>query len=523
MTKSRTSGRRVGGIGIAFAIVLASQPAPAQDADLATVAALERTLIQAIQRAESSVVSIARIKNAPRSPSADRFGLDRNRFRHDLPRLDTDRPGSSDFIPNEFGSGILIAPLPESDKRFILTNQHVVKGGPVVGASQRASDSRLYVRFSNRRGYYAEIFAADPRSDLAVLTVDQEALNVPGSSLKPIQLGNASDVHKGQIVLTLGNPYAVARDGSASAGWGIVSNIARRPQPMESTLIDPQARADDTMLHLGTLLQIDTRLNLGTSGGAVVNLKGELIGVTTALAALEGYETSVGYALPLDDATRRIIETLARGQEVEYGFLGVSPEDVLPEELQRLSGRFQQVSAVGLLRVFPNSPASLGGLMAADVVLAVNGQPVYDRYDLMRLVSELGPAAEAHLTVWRERTGENLDLTVTLGKWPVVNEEQIIAPNPRHPPWRGLTIDYPTGRRKFLPQPIHRLPNGVLVTTVAAQSPAEQAGLQPGDFISRVDQTPVRTPDEFYRSVRNTEQNEVTLTLSDGRQVTIPK
>src|SRR5262249_42495116 len=138
-------------------------------------------------------------------------------------------------------------------------------------------------------------------------------------------------VRKGQIVIALGNPYAIARDGSASATWGIVSNISRQAMA-EGEPTDSEARRNETIHHLGTLIQLDARLDLGTSGGALLNLQGELIGMTTSLAAIVGYEKSAGFAIPFDDSMKRIIESLRQGKEVEYGFLGVTPGEILPGE-----------------------------------------------------------------------------------------------------------------------------------------------------------------------------------------------
>ena len=130
------------------------------------------------------------------------------------------------------------------------------------------------------------------------------------------------------MVLSLGNPYAIARDGSASVSWGMIGNISRRPAPVrQRDLGPPEAK---TIHQYGTLLQVDTRMELGTSGGALVDLRGKLVGITTSLAALEGYEKSVGFAIPIDSFSRRVIETLCRGYEVEYGFLGLTPLPVLP-------------------------------------------------------------------------------------------------------------------------------------------------------------------------------------------------
>src|SRR5262249_42894439 len=153
------------------------------------------------------------------------------------------------------------------------------------------------------------------RSDLAVLKL-QERL----PDLKPIKLGDGGAARKGQFILSLANPFAAGfRDGSPSASWGILSNVRRR---MPGGLTEVE-RNRLQLQQFGNLFQLDARLNLGCSGGAVLNLDGELIGLSTAQAALSGVETPGGFALPLDAGVRRILEVLKRGEEVEYGFLGV--------------------------------------------------------------------------------------------------------------------------------------------------------------------------------------------------------
>src|SRR5207302_1902592 len=130
----------------------------------------------------------------------------------------------------------------------------------------------------DRRGYYARIIAADPRSDLAILSIDYAALGLKSSDLHAIPLRALSaPLRKGQLVVALGNPYAIARDGSASASWGMISNIARRPAPVRQR--ETGVPRSETIHQFGTLLQVDTRMELGTSGGALVNLRGELVGV----------------------------------------------------------------------------------------------------------------------------------------------------------------------------------------------------------------------------------------------------
>jgi serine protease Do len=480
---------------------------------LAAASAIEHVFVDVIHRVEPSVVSVARVRPGP---SLNQF----NPFETDLLRSrDFDKPDSPDFVPNEFGTGIIVAPLAGSNERFVLTNYHIVHGGPAAAGNSRPVESQIYVRLNDRRGYHARIIAADPRSDLAVLAIDYAALGMKPEEIKPIPLRTeSSPLQKGQLVLSLGNPYAIARDGSPSVSWGMIGNISRRPAPSRQRDL---ASLDAKTIHqYGTLLQVDTRLDLGTSGGALVNLRGQLVGITTSLAALEGYEKSVGFAIPIDAFTRRVIEALCRGYEVEYGFLGLTPLPIRADQLRR-PGNVKQVSAVHVEQVIPNSPAAFAGVEPNDVILQIEGHRLLDHYDLMRFVGTYAPDSTVRMTVWRPHEGRELTLTAKLGKWPVKEDEAIIATAQRFPAWRGMTVDYPTGRNKYIGWPF-QFKEAVLVTSVASHSPAQAAGVVDGDFISSVGGIPVRTPVEFYEAVRRFD-GDVSLELADHRRVTVSK
>lgn len=476
---------------------------------LAAAIVLEQTLVKVIAKAEKSVVSIARIKRnrvrKPQLPNVNGNGV-----------RDRDNPASPDFIPNDFGSGVIISPA--GKERFILTNYHVVKGGPIYKQKEDKSTSNLYVRLSNRRGYMAKIIAADPRADLAVMTIDYDALKMKRDEVVPLKMGSRDKFRKGQIVISLGNPYAQARDGSASASWGMISNISRKPKPA-AKVDNFETRKQETLHHLGTLLHVDTRLGIGTSGGALLNLKGELVGITTSMAALEGYETTVGYAVPFNAAMRRVVATLVKGHEVEYGFLGVSPLDVTPNSASPIPRRLKRGFGTRVAQVHENSPAERAGIVANDVILDVDSQPIRDRYDLMRHIGNKPPEAKSRLRIWRSGEGREFFVSVQLGKWPVVNSAEIIATNPRFPVWRGIKVDYPTGRNKYLPRP-HRYHKAVLVTSVKNPKLEQGRRLQPGDFITHVNGKPVQTPAEFAK-VTKPLRGPAILKLASKREIRV--
>lgn len=488
-------------------LVVFAMPSRAQDPALA----LEETVVKLVERIEPSVVSIARVKPAPSdSVFVELPLLERKRREQELPPTDPEDP---DFQPNDFGAGIIITP-PGGEERLVLTNYHVVRGGPVFPSTSAEDGTSLVLRFAHRRSCEASIIAADPRCDLAVLRLHFKNADMPPADLKPLDWSSSSPIRKGQFVLMLGNPHALARDGSASVSWGMISNLTRRPLPWTKD------RPTKVMLYrLGNLVQIDGRLNLGTSGGPVVNLKGELIGLTTSLAAVDGYEKSAGFAIPFDDLTRRIVKSLVAGQEVEYGMLGIEPKDVTPSEFRRYNIGLNQGSAAKAGSISHDSPAYRAGIERDDVFLRVAGEQVLSEYDLMRLVGLHAPETEVELLVWRQRRGDPFPIKVKLGKWPVSDDEGIIETNPRFAPWRGLSVDYPTSRLKWTPTdrdgpPPYR--RAVLVIKVADETAARTAGLQPGDFISHVNKTAVQTPTEFHAAIKSA-TGPVTLRLHADR------
>lgn len=491
------------GLWSVLALTSLTRPSSAQDPAMV----LEDSLIKVVEQNEAAVVSIARITRSPipQMPNGHlRLG--------GWPRPEIERhPNELELLPNEYGAGSLIGPSNSAD-RFVLTNLHVVRGGPVY-PDFKVDNTELRVQFSDRRGCRAAIIAADPRSDLAVLRLEWEAAGIKPADYPRLNWEEAAPPRKGQFCILLGNPYAIARDGSASVSWGLVSNLTRQPiSTTRPTHLDNEEMAQKTMLYrLGAVMQLDARMNLGTSGSPVLNLKGELIGIGSSLAAIEGYDQSVGFALPVDQLTRRIIRTLLAGQEVEYGMIGIRPGEMPARDFLSLNTGLPQRSAAVVYEVTPGSPAFNAKLTTGDVIVKVEDEVVRSDIDLMRLVGLHPPDSEIKLTVWMTKKAMLQKVTVRLGKWPVRDDEGIIETNPRYTPWRGLTVDYPTAREKYREDSESKR---VLITKVAEDSPGAIARLQPGNFVSHVNNIPVQNPAEFYAAVKSL-TGPVSLKLSE--------
>ena len=432
---------------------------------LETAAAMERLVTEAIEKAEKSVVAIARVRREKDAPAREPEDLA-------LPPFPLDRdvgPTDSKFVPNEFGTGVVI-----DAKGLIVTNYHVI--GDVRGAD--------YYVWLARKPYAAKVKAADPWLDLAVLQIEAE-------NLQPITFGDGRAVKKGQFVIALGNPYAIARDGQPSAAWGIVSNLQRQaPAPKGGTR---PSEGRETLHHWGTLIQTDARLELGASGGALVNLKGEMIGLTTSLAALYGYERPGGFAIPIDDDFKRALDTLKTGRLPDYGFLGVAPRTLVMSDRQK--GRF----GAAIEDIVPATPAATAGLKSGDIITHVDGRQVFDDVDLIRHVSALPADFQVMLSI--QRGNRKLQTPVKLSK------KRLEGPRPGYaeiqpPTWRGLRVEYATAAPLFRDQSRDLDPEGCVgVIEVERDSPSWKAGLRPGDFVSHVEKTRIATPQQFYDAV----------------------
>jgi serine protease Do len=440
----------------------AASPADARE----IVSALESSLADAIEQAEPSVVAIAREKNDAGGETTAVRGRNPEADHRDPRHNPVNRPPlNGDWLSFDYGSGVVIG-----DHGEILTAYHVV-----------SKARRLVVRATRRQAFEAEIIAADPRSDLAVI-VPREAGGLPPPKLKPIKIGDASRLRKGTFLVALGNPFNAAWDGTPSASWGILANVARRLIPQ-----DEERMAQEVQLrHYPTLLQLDSKLNIGMSGGAVINLRGELVGLTTGAASVAGFDAQAGYAIPMDLVYRRAIDTLRQGKEVEYGLLGILLDT------DQGTNRIMQMQL--------GTPAADGGLLAGDSIVAVDGRPTSNAEALQLAINTLPAGSVVKLKILREN--ETLEKTVELAKYRTAGA--VIATN-RPAPWRGLRVDYlsmlanvPLGNE----QPDHGDDGGVLVVEVEPDSPAEKAGLKAGHVIRQVGAQKVHNPREFARAIK---------------------
>jgi S1-C subfamily serine protease len=264
------------------------------------------------------------------------------------------------------GSAVVIA-----DDRLV-TNAHVV---PASTRSGTAS-------FPDGREFRFEVVGRDPFSDLAVI-------GVRDAGLIPAELGDASTLRVGQLVVAVGNPHGFA--GSVTAG--VVSALGR----------SLPARSGGTMRIIDNVIQTDATLNPGNSGGALATTDGRVVGINTALAG-----AGLGLAVPINDHTRALIGSLMRDGRVRRAYIGVGAAPrPLPPRAASVLGRS---AGVELIDIAPGSPAAAAGLRSEDIVVALNGDPVERTEDLQRLLS--GEAIDRPQTATVVRAGDLIDVTV---------------------------------------------------------------------------------------------------------------
>jgi len=356
--------------------------------------------------------------------------------------------------PLGLGSGVIV-----SQDGYILTNNHVLEGADKIEVSLG----------KNGKTYPARKVGGDPRTDIAVLKI--EATNLP-----PITFSDSDLLRAGDIVIAVGNPFGLTRSATA----GVVSAVGRNTQM--SQLAD-----------LGNFIQTDAAINMGNSGGALVDYKGRLVGINTAIFSRSGGNQGIGFSVPANMA-RSVMESLIKHGRVLRGFLGVGLQD-LDEALQK---EFNTEPGQGALitEVQAGTPAQKAGLREYDVILSVNGKKVESVQDLRLTVASMQPGTKVALQCIRER--KPLEIQVLLGEKSEKPEVAKASQEPDPDVLDGVSVADldDANRQEFkIPQNI----KGAVVTSVEPDSIAATAGIQPGDVIQEVKRRPISNADEAVK------------------------
>ena len=360
------------------------------------------------------------------------------------------------------GSGVIL----EVDGKtgYILTNNHVAGGATEITVT--LADGR---RIDN-----AKVLGADPKSDLAVVKIEAD-------DLQAAKWGDSNSLQQGDWIIAFGAPFGYV----GSMTHGIVSALNRT----NVGILGRQGYED--------FIQVDAPINPGNSGGPLVNLHGDVVGVNTAIASRSGGFQGIGFAIPINEA-HFVYTQLKEHGKVTRGWLGVAIGDIArqPEVAKGLG--YDKSTGVLVENTLPNTP-STGKLQPYDVITAIDGKPVQNTTQLRNQIATETPGSNVTLSVFRN--GKMEDVQIKLGEQP---ENMLASQNetttPQAPAQKsaealGMKLATPTDElaTKY---GLQDRPDGALVTAVTPRSPAEKAGLQPGDVITQVDRKPVKTAED---------------------------
>ncbi len=454
----------------ATAATAAPAAAPLDDNSVGALLTLDRAMETLAARVTPAVVNVtvASKPNAQQSgpegmPDMQQFFGPGNPFgrQFNMPSQPQNR------MEHGLGSGVIISP-----DGYIVTNNHVIDG---------AVDIR--VTMSNREVLPAKLVGADPLTDLAVIKVN--ATNLPS-----VPWGNSAGLHPGQTVLAFGNPYGYR----FTVTRGIISAL-NRPNP------DPSDRRKP-----GEFIQTDAAINPGNSGGALVDARGELIGINTFLISSSGSFSGMGFAIPAQ-IVQPTVETLIRDGKVAHAFIGIQISDVTPDNAKF----FQMNKAEGAVvsEVEPDTPGAKAGLRTGDVITELDGKPVTDAGQLQMTVGQKRPGDTIHLLVVRDSKTTSIAVTLeALG-----GDKGTETAGGEHGKGRwGLSLAdlTPDVRNEVQAQPsVH----GAVVEDVKPGSPADNAGLQRGDVIMEVNRHPVKSAADVAQVLSNVPNGQDALVL----------
>ncbi len=442
--------------------------APAQAAETAvpTVAVPDFSAI--VEKVDPGVVNIRTTATVPvRRPGLDgqdpydlfRFffgpdfqppGMPGQRAPRDKsPKDNKDKEPEERTVPRGVGSGFFI-----SADGYVLTNNHVV-----------ADATDIFVTTTDGREFKAKVIGTDERTDVALLKIDAKGLT-------PLPIGDDSKIKKGQWVLAIGSPFGL--DSTVTAG--IISAINR-----------------DTGDYL-PFIQTDVAVNPGNSGGPLLNLAGEVIGINSQIISRSGGFMGISLAIPIDEVMR-VVDQLRASGKVTRGRIGVQIGEVTNDVATAIG--LSKAEGALVSSVESDSPAEAAGVQPGDVILKFNDRAINRWSDLPRMVGETKPGTTAPLQVWRK--GKSVTLTVKVAE---IQPPKVAAkekPNPKTEPESssalGLTVvPVPAETQRKM-----KITGGVLVRQ--AEGAASRAGIQEGDIVLAINDTDIANPEQFVKTV----------------------
>jgi serine protease Do len=363
-----------------------------------------------------------------------------------------------DLVQHGLGSGVIV-----DQNGIILTNNHVVDGA-----------ENIKVQLLDGSEYVAKVKGTDPRTDLAVITIDAKGLT-------PIKIGDSDKARVGDWVLAIGSPLNPELEHTVTAG-----------------IISAKGRSGVGLSQYEDYIQTDAAINPGNSGGALVNVEGELVGINSAIATQTGGNMGIGFAIPSNLAKTIMNDIITTGKVVR-GWLGVYIQNVTPEIAQAM--KLSSPQGVIVSKVQENSPAMKAGLKPEDIILQFNGKDITNTVELSTFVASTAPGTTVTLKVLRN--DKPMEVKVKLEELNTKEQEKLEAQAQGESTFDKIGMKVanitPDLISKYqLPQQVQ----GVVITSIDPKGIAAQAGLQDGDVILKLNRSAIQSVDEFNKIMK---------------------
>ncbi|MBN1503882.1 MAG: DegQ family serine endoprotease [Candidatus Eisenbacteria bacterium] len=406
--------------------------------------------------------------DSPGSPFEDFFGQDffDRFFRFQVPEGEMRQQG--------LGSGVIV-----SEDGYILTNNHVVSGA-----------DKIRVTMADEKKYDAKVIGTDPKTDVAVIRIEADGLPVA-------RFGDSGKLEVGEWVLAIGSPLSERLEQTVTAG-----------------IVSAKGRSNVGLAEFEDFIQTDAAINPGNSGGPLVNLRGEVVGINTAILSRSGGYQGIGFAIPIEMA-RKVMEDLVEKGKVVRGWMGVVIQNVDDDMADALG--IGKARGVVISEVAKGGPAEKAGLRQGDVILQFEGKKVATTVELRNLVVETPPETDVDVTILRD--GKEKKVRVELGE--LAAEELAAAEEPRERVESEIGLEVQTLTSSMASRLNMEGEEGVIVTKVKSGSPAEAAGIQHGDLIKEVNKQKVTDTTEYRKALGRLKPGDSVLLLLRRENATL--